>query len=373
MKLTGAKKAAFIARMKAGRKRAAKNPSIRKAKKTIARGFGRELASQWASGKKTNRKRGKTARNNSGPTGGAVTVRPMGENFNVYIDNVRVDSFSTRAAADKLKTKLLADRRAFYARTKKNPDSEGDVSMRMAERLIRDYGWTKARAIWKKHYPTRAMSAKHWASARATATRRERPELREAKAIVKQTRKEARARKGPRPAHKQLSLFGNPRKKRNPDMEEAIRLYEQFHGRPPNNINEYELTEEYRSELAELGQLIELRFTLAGDDKAIPLTRFGKCQVACTEDGRNLYFVGGNTTVDVAALGIEPRDYVELGVCSYISYHTVKGFHDFEPMIYFHHFGEDTGRQPMLLYDGLNECLFIAGGDYTVQPAGIVN
>jgi len=238
MKLTGAKKAAFVARMKAGRKRAAKkspkraargvakkkNSSIRKAKKVIAKGFGRQLASEWAAGKKSKRKVG-------------------------------------------------------------------------------------------------------------------------------------RAR----------------RRTRNPEMEEAIRLYEEFHGRPPNNINEYELTEEYRSELAELGQLIELRFTLAGDDKAIPLTRFAKCQVACTEDGRNLYFIGGNTRVDVQALGIEPRDYVELGVCSYISYHTVKGFHDFEPMIYFHHFGEDSGKQPMLLYDALNECLFIAGGDYTVQPAGIVN
>jgi hypothetical protein len=244
MKLTGAKKAAFIARMKAGRKRAAKqnpkraargvakkkNSSIRKAKKVIAKGFGRQLASEWAAGKKTNRKIGKSTRN-----------------------------------------------------------------------------------------------------------------------------------------------AGARRRTRNPEMEEAIALYEQFHGRPPNNINEYELTEEYRSELAELGQLIELRFTLAGDDKATPLTKFGKCQVACTEDGRNLYFIGGNTTVDTQALGIEPRDYVELGVCSYISYHTVKGFHDFEPMIYFHAFGEENGKQPMLLYDGLNECLFIAGGDYKVEPAGIVN
>jgi hypothetical protein len=163
--------------------------------------------------------------------------------------------------------------------------------------------------------------------------------------------------------------------KRNPadDMAEAEAMYEQFHGRAAARTIEHEEEQEYRSELAELGKLLELRFKLPGVG-GVDLQDFGPCQVACTPDGQTIYFLGGNQRVDVAALGIETaKDYIELGECTYIKYFTRKGFHDFDPVDYWHKFGEENGVRPVLAYDQMNEKLFLVGGDYQARPEGIVN
>jgi hypothetical protein len=173
-------------------------------------------------------------------------------------------------------------------------------------------------------------------------------------------------------AKKRAATPKRKRRRLNPEeMAEAEALYERFHGRPANRTVEYDQPMEYRSELAELGKLLELRFDLDADNECVPLRNFGACQVACTPDGKNLYFVGGNMSIDLDALGIEAgKDYIELGPCVYIKYHTRKGFHDFAPVNYYHEFGE---VMPVLLYDSINSALFLAGGDYTVRPEGIVN
>lgn len=170
----------------------------------------------------------------------------------------------------------------------------------------------------------------------------------------------------------------NPRPKRsrlNPaQMDAAIEMYERFHGRPPNRTIEYDQDHEYRSELAELGDLKELRFDFDESNPAVPLLNFGKCQVTCTADGENIYFIGGNQSLDLEALGIpEGKDYIELGPCGYIEYHTKKGFHDFAPIDYQHEFGEENDVLPVLCYDALNRAFFLVGGDYKVKPEGITN
>ncbi len=165
------------------------------------------------------------------------------------------------------------------------------------------------------------------------------------------------------------------RARRNPDTEEAAAeaLYEDFHGRPSNRTIEYDAPIEYRAELAELGHLKELRYE-ADEDHDQPLKAFGRCQVASTPDGKNLYLTGGNQRVDLESLDIvSDKDYVELGPLTYIEYHTVKGFHDFAPIDYQHDFGEEDGILPVLCYDQLNQALFVMGGNYLVKPEGITN
>lgn len=180
-------------------------------------------------------------------------------------------------------------------------------------------------------------------------------------------------------AKKPVAKKAAPKKKKakrrlNPEeMAEAEELYLQFHQRPANRIIEYDDAHEFRSELAELGRLIELRFDLDPENEAVPLKKFGATQVACTPDGANIYFIGGDMTLDLEALGIAEKDYVELGPCTYISYHTQKGFHDFDPVIYEHDFGEEDGILPVLMYDQVNKALYLASGNYTVLPAGITN
>ena len=123
-----------------------------------------------------------------------------------------------------------------------------------------------------------------------------------------------------------------------------------------------------------MGRLIELRFWLDAANPDFPLTRFGDCQAVCTPDGDNIYFIGGDQSVNFEALDIASgKDFVELGPCTYICYFTVKGFHDFEPTKYWHRFGEEDKILPTLVYDRLNKSLFLTSGNYRVERAGIVN
>lgn len=166
------------------------------------------------------------------------------------------------------------------------------------------------------------------------------------------------------------------KKRRNSDgAAEAAAMFETFHQMPPNRIIEYEELVRFPGHFAEIGQpLKELRVFLDDANKDFPFTRFGDCQVVCTPDGNNIYFVGGDQAIDLEALDItSDKDTIELGPCTYICYHTVKGFHDFTPTDYWHRFGEEDGTFPRLGYDRLNKRLFLIGGNYQVKREGIVN
>ena len=158
------------------------------------------------------------------------------------------------------------------------------------------------------------------------------------------------------------------------DLAGAERMYETFHQMAPGSIREYEQQVQYPGNLAEMGDLIELRFFLDKNNPEFPLTRFGDAKVVCTADGGNIYFIGGDQRIDLETLDIaSDKDVIELGPCSYICYHTTKGFHDFAPTKYWHNFGEENGIYPRLGYDRLNRTLFLIGGNYQVKHEGIVN
>ncbi len=165
-------------------------------------------------------------------------------------------------------------------------------------------------------------------------------------------------------------------KRRNPndEAEEAAKMYEKFHGRAPERVIEHTEQVEYRSDLAELGKLIELRVKVEGHRGVVPIVGFGPCQVTCTPDGRNIYFVGGKQTLDLSDFGLTGnKDHEQIGEVTYIKYLARKGFHNFEPIEYYHEFGEENGIRPTLAYDTVNRALFLLGGDYTCLPAGITN
>jgi len=182
---------------------------------------------------------------------------------------------------------------------------------------------------------------------------------------VREKRKAAKARKHTHKKRRRNSEGG---------MDAAAAQFERFHGKPPGKIVEYVESFRYPDKFAELGKLVELRIFLNDANPEHSFTRFGGTQVVCTPDGSNIYFLGGDQSVDLSALDIgSDKDYVELGPCIYISYHTIKGFHDFEPTTYWHPFGEEDGIFPTLVYDRLNKRLCLQSGNYRVRPEGIVN
>ncbi len=190
----------------------------------------------------------------------------------------------------------------------------------------------------------------------------------------------ARVKRKPRASSykPKLALVARKKRERNPDEEsgeaQAARLSELFHGRPAHEIRDYIEEVSERAVLAKLGRLMELR-AATEDGDYVGLKPRG-VQACCSPDGGQIYFVGGDQAIDLAAIGVTkqlPKDHVVIGECDYIEYHTTKDFHDFEPVDYHHQFGEETGELPTLCYDVLNQKLYLAGGAYKVKREGIVN
>lgn len=188
---------------------------------------------------------------------------------------------------------------------------------------------------------------------------------------------------------------GTRRVNPNGDHQDADRLYEQFHGRPSTKTTQVETRLRSRDRLSELGDLVELRVvtptgkkaTLVQDSTGLwhttrerrpvyPAANRNTPMLSSSPDKRQLYIEGGVQAVDLDALGLDGdwrRDSMLLGVLTYVTYRTEKGFDEFQLTDYYHKLGEETGDEPVLVYDSINELLSVAGGLYEVTPDGIVN
>lgn len=178
-------------------------------------------------------------------------------------------------------------------------------------------------------------------------------------------------------------IKGKPRlvvmsgKTRNTDKElaAAAKMSEEFHGRPARKVTKFKTRIKERDALADLGRLIQMKLYVRPRERA-DLDFTGNIRLACTPDGGQLYFVGGDQTTDLAAFGLKatlPKDHVLLGEVRQITYHTSKVFHNFEPTDYWHNFGDEGGERPVLHYDVQNGLLYLTGGSYQVRPEGIAN
>ncbi len=170
---------------------------------------------------------------------------------------------------------------------------------------------------------------------------------------------------------------GNPDAAGDGELEQAAEVFEQFQGRKPREVLELQRNDIQRGEFAKLGDLVSL--TVRGRDGKDYKIDFGPEEeiiVASSANAKQLYILGGNQDVrplleDLGADG--GKDYVELGPCVQIEYFTYKRIDQFQPVRYYHKFGEETGDVPVLAFDQLNVQLLLVGGAYEVKPEGIVN
>lgn len=190
----------------------------------------------------------------------------------------------------------------------------------------------------------------------------------------------------------------NPRRY-NPSAT-ANAVYEEFHGAPPAEILEIRETERVHGHLAGIGDLVCIVVKIAGGQKMGSKVELNApdpaksadsdiVRVGCNEDKNQLYFVGGDQSIDVRALGFRDsytvthdgedfdatdlRDLMVIGEVHKLTYRTEKEFDKFEEIDYFHKVGEDTKIRPFLLYDTMNSTMKLAGGEYTIHAKGIVN
>jgi hypothetical protein len=177
------------------------------------------------------------------------------------------------------------------------------------------------------------------------------------------------------------------RRRRNPE-ESAAEVFEGFHGAEPETILEYRFEEHEHENLAGLGDLVELiihtpfnkEVTIkAPDPESGDLNQVVK--LCCSEDRTQLYFVGGEQEMPVEALekmgfkadANDLKDLMLLGVLMEVTYRTKKGFDNFKLVDYYHGLGEETGVNPVLLYDYRSGLMRVAGGQYVIEDRGIVN
>ncbi|MDA4120391.1 MAG: hypothetical protein OK436_07365, partial [Thaumarchaeota archaeon] len=88
------------------------------------------------------------------------------------------------------------------------------------------------------------------------------------------------------------------------------------------------------------------------------------------EDGNQLYLLGGDQSLDLSSIHMDgdwERDSMVIGVVCEVTYRTEKEFDKFQLTDYYHRLGEETGDEPMLRYDRMNEKLYIDGGKYRIE------
>jgi hypothetical protein len=179
---------------------------------------------------------------------------------------------------------------------------------------------------------------------------------------------------------KRLRKKTNPRRRRNGEVEDAQKMFKKFHGRKSTTIEEVQVKQKDRRTMSGLGVLMFLRTDLTqewnGKGVGLQFSEQDKVILASDPQGNQLYFLGGNQDVT----GILPKhhvdghkDFIDLGECDHIIYTTDKDFDNFEEKDYQHEFGEETGERPRLMFDRLNQQLYLIGGAYEVKREGIVN
>jgi hypothetical protein len=161
----------------------------------------------------------------------------------------------------------------------------------------------------------------------------------------------------------------------NPAMA-AKAMYEKFHGKPSAKHTDYQVAQHYHADLAELGELVSMTVELPewiGHDVEL---RPKGVSLACSEDGGQMYFLGGDQRLNLNALGLAgtlPKDHVVIGNLLQIVYRTEKDFDDFKPYEYQHEMGEEGGELPLLCYDVRSGLMYLVGGSYQCLRPGIVN
>jgi|SRR5579863_1612792 len=187
----------------------------------------------------------------------------------------------------------------------------------------------------------------------------------------------------------------NPARKksgrRNP-VDAAAEVYEQFHGRPPEEVIEVKETIEEHSVLSGIGKLVSLTVSPIGGGKAVKVSDFRGALLAQNEKRTQLFIVGGDQSVNVADFGIErdrpPHELEILGAAVEVAYltrkdHLGKAGGEGEKAVHVHDFGSlrqvegsDSRRRrgsrlPVVLYDTRNRKLSLAGGGYDLPEVGI--
>lgn len=159
------------------------------------------------------------------------------------------------------------------------------------------------------------------------------------------------------------------RMRRNPSEEQqAVRLFQGFHGHDPEEIVKKHVSAATRLDYAALGDLVYLKVETPAGKKAKFNFHGDGVKLASSPDGKQLYCIGGNQNI-LPCLDDDSKqkDFIDLGDAIEVAYLARKIHGKFQPVEYYHEFGEVDGTLPRLAYDKLRKQIFFIGGNYWVD------
>jgi hypothetical protein len=189
------------------------------------------------------------------------------------------------------------------------------------------------------------------------------------------------------PAQKRNARKLDRQARRNPsDGEQAVKLFESFHGRDAQEVIEAQRSAAMRLDYTALGPLVALGFDDCGFSESKLPTKWDQCphidfqgdkvKLASAPNGKQLYFIGGTQNLDSSLSMFEgidtQKDLIDLGEVVFVVYEARKVHDNFEPVEYCHRFGAKGKTLPRLAYDKLKKEMLLIGGEYFIDTkAGV--
>jgi hypothetical protein len=162
------------------------------------------------------------------------------------------------------------------------------------------------------------------------------------------------------------------------ETDKAVRVFQTFQGRDPAAIIEKHVSDKMREDYAALGKLDYLLVENCDGEKVKIDFEGDGVLLASSPDATQLYCIGGNQNLEpcLGKFTDDPsKDLLDLGQILEVEYLARKAQGKFEPVKYFHQFGEERrgSELPRAIYDKLRKQVFFAGGEYKIEQPGIIN
>lgn len=171
--------------------------------------------------------------------------------------------------------------------------------------------------------------------------------------------------------------------RRNP-AEASAAAYEEFHGRPSEELVTVRRKVHFHQHLAGAGELRKLVIVTPDGRYRVTLNQLKGALLCFNEDKNQLFVEGGNQRVDLKQFGIKsPHEVETLGKATLIDYHTTKDHLGDEggTATYSHKFRmtNENGkhvtvriaRYPDVIYFVRDKQLVFSGGSYEIRAEGI--
>jgi hypothetical protein len=164
------------------------------------------------------------------------------------------------------------------------------------------------------------------------------------------------------------------------ELRQAVKLFESFHGKEPQEIAEKHVSAAVRMDYAALGNLVAIGLgapeqtgsrLVHGWEKENHISFHGDgVKLASSPDGKQLYAIGGNQNLTSVLPRFDldaNKDFIDLGEIGFVVYLARKIHGNYEPTDYVHQFGEKSGVLPKGMYDTLRKQIFFVGGEYWIK------